>query len=169
LTYGGRMVLPLSDSIVPIVTLSTVGFVVFLALPPIMGISWDYATRCKPTDKLIDQRLRFIFALSKPRFFFLFISLSVMYLFSGLLCLIYFEFQNDFLLNAALLLEIVTIGISIGGFLSLFGTAKLASTAEIERALNQPDSVKIREKVNEYIANGTTKRKPKKPTPRTSK
>ena len=128
--------IPLREAATSVTTLATIGFVVFLALPPIVALAWSYTKRTSGKDRLTDYRLRFTFAFARPKFLFAFLALAISYLITGLLASLYWIVGYDWLVLYADYLEIANMIASIVLIVCLGFATIFASTNEMKAELN---------------------------------
>jgi hypothetical protein len=146
LSYGGQTALSLNNTATPlalpchdiaasIITLSTLGFVIFFALPPIVALAWTYTKRTTGKDRLLDTRIRLTFALSNPKFITAFLILAVSYLITGVFASFYWITSAEWLITIGNYIEIANMISSIILIICLGFATKYASTSEINREL----------------------------------
>jgi len=126
-------------------TFSTIGFLVFFALPALMAVAWDLIRRTTELERLSEFYIRFVCVFTGRRVFITFVILSIMSLISGLLCLLYYVAPIELFISFALLLEIITFATAIGAILCIYIATGRVSIDDIRK-----------------LAEYTTYKKPKK-------
>ena len=145
--------IPLTDVATSIVTLSTLGFVIFFALPPIVALAWTYTKRTTGKDRLVDARVRLTFALARSSFIAAFLILAVSYLVTGVLVSFYWLLHIGEFVIIANYIEIANMIASIVLIVSLGFATQFASRSEIDKELKAASSPEeeIRKTLEELI------------------
>ncbi|MCL2643772.1 MAG: hypothetical protein FWD52_09800 [Candidatus Bathyarchaeota archaeon] len=132
---------------VSIVSMSTVGFVILLALPVIVQATWSDMESIMAYSRKISFRTKFVFLLGSPIMIGFLCIASVMYLLSGLLAQFYALTSSGVLLSVALFINIAVTSAALGTIGSTFVRSIRVTSLFVRSKYAEDYVVKIEDKV----------------------
>lgn len=132
-SQSNNLTLPLSVDVIPhLVTFSTWGFTIFLALPGIAAIAYEVRSRKEGKPINASFILRFLGNFVSQKVFTLFSILCICSFGSGLSCLLYYAYSWKGFITISYCVEIIIIIVSILSLIKFLHKSRYIDVSKIE-------------------------------------
>jgi hypothetical protein len=124
-----------SQSAEVLATFSTLGFVIFLALPALISVRWDSLKGSRDITVLFDPIARFQGSFTSKRVYLSFVSLSLAFMGSGILLLFNFLLPSEIAIHVAVITQFVSLITASLLVIYIYAKANYVSVDDLAKAV----------------------------------
>ena len=129
--------LPLSGDLLQVLaTFSAIGFAITFAIPTLIAAWEDIAEKTRSHEVITKQQIRLVAVFTRPIFIMSFQSLSLIFITSGCLCLLYYLSSFALLVEVAVWLQLISMFGTIFLIILILMNTSVVGLKEIKRLLD---------------------------------